>query len=81
MTLLIPFQSSNPTGTLEMTFRDTIIINLLSLDAFHAVSYVEQMRGLVIHLHNTEKKGFLYLCFGTPKGYIDRNNRDEYEEH
>ena len=38
-------------GTIEMTIRDTNIINVLSMDEFHAVSSMEQMGGHDIHLH------------------------------
>ena len=38
-------------GTIQMTIRDTDIINILSMDEFHAVSCVEQMGGHGIHLH------------------------------
>ena len=38
-------------GTIEMTIRDTDIINILSMDEFHAVSSMEQIGGHGIHLH------------------------------
>ena len=59
MRRLLRAQSPNPIGTLEMTLSNTIINNLPSMDAFHAVSGVGQMRGHVIHLHKTEQKVFI----------------------